>query len=134
MARPPVPQKKTVPPGGYKLIKTMAARGCRKMDIAYALKMSPRTFDRVVAEDPKAMAAWENGRAEEHAALRNKLFEAAMDGNITAAIFLLKSAFGYVDRPTGDAIDAGRVTVEFKMPAALAPEQYVTLLKAEGNK
>lgn len=130
MTRPPAQRKKTVPPGGYKRIRELAANGAREVDIARELKMSPRTWDRVKRDDEKALAAWEAGRAVEHEALRGKLFDAAMKGNVAAAMFLLKTRFGY--REKGD--DGGgtdRVTVEFKLPAPLAPDQYVTMLKAQ---
>lgn len=125
-----VSRKKTVPGGGYKRIRELAANGAREVDIARELKMSPRTWDRVKREDEKALAAWEAGRAVEHEALRGLLFEKAMSGNVAAAMFLLKTRFGY--REKGD--DAGgtdRVTVEFKLPAPLSPEQYVTEFKAQ---
>jgi hypothetical protein len=124
MARPPVPAKKTVPPGGYKLIRTLAANGAREDEIARALHMGKRTWDRVKREDPKAEAAWEAGRAEEHNALRNTLFKAATEkNNIVAAMFLLKTRHGY--REKGDeGGDGGRVTVEFKLPAPLDPESH----------
>jgi hypothetical protein len=130
--RPPRPEKKTVPPGGYKLIRELAANGAREQDIAQALRMNLRTWMRIKAEDEKALAAWEAGRAVEHEALRGALFEKAIKGNIAAAIFLLKARHGYRER---DEAGAGgeRVTVEFKLPAPLAPEQYVELIKQQGG-
>ena len=125
--RPPVPPKKTIPPGGYKLIRELTANGAREVDIARALRMNLRTWMRLKEEDEKALAAWEAGRAVEHEALRGALFEKATKGNIPAAIFLLKARHGYRER---DELGAGgeRVTVEFKLPAPLNPEQYVTML------
>ena len=133
MADKPIVRKKKVPAGGYKRIREMAANGAREVDIARALRMSVRVWQEVRKEDEKALAAWEEGRAVEHQALHGSLFDKAMAGNIAAAMFLLKTRHGY--REKGDESgSADRVTVEFKLPAPLAPEQYVTLLKAQESE
>jgi hypothetical protein len=130
--RPPRPEKKTVPPGGYKLIRVLAANGAREQDIAQALRMNLRTWMRIKAEDEKALAAWEAGRAVEHEALRGVLFDKAIAGNIAAAMFLLKTRHNYREKGDEGAGDQ-RVTVEFKLPGAMAPEQYVEFIKQQGE-
>ena len=133
MSERPIVRRKKVPPGGYKRIRELAANGAREVDIARELKMSVRTWDAIKKEDEKALAALEAGRAVEHEALRGLLFDKAMSGNVASAMFLLKTRFGY--REKGDNTPgADRVTVEFKLPAPLAPEQYVTMLKAQESK
>ena len=128
--RPPPPPKKTVPPGGYKRIRELAANGAREVDIARALSMGEKTWQRIKAEDEKALAAWEAGRAVEHEALRGVLFDKALAGNVAAAMFLLKTRFGYREKgDEGGGTD--RVTVEFKLPAPLDESSYVTMLKAQ---
>lgn len=114
--------------GTLKLIRGLASRGVRDVDIANALRLTPGKFRQLKANNPKVAAAYEEGRAEEHSALRDALFDSAMKGNVVAAIFLLKARHGYNDRPE-PAAEAGRVTVEFKLPAPLAPEQYIELTK-----
>ena len=57
-----------------------------------------------------------------------------MDGNVASAMFLLKTRFGYREKGDDGNGGADRVTVEFKLPAPLAPEQYVTLLKAQESE
>jgi hypothetical protein len=133
MTDKPIVRKKKVPPGGYKRIRELAANGAREVDIARELKMSVRVWQDLKKEDLKALAAWEAGRAVEHEALRGVLFDKAMSGNVPSAMFLLKTRFGYREKGD-DGSGADRVTVEFRLPAPLAPEQYVTLLKAQESK
>ena len=133
MTDKPIMRKKKVPPGGYKRIRELAANGAREVDIARELRMSVRVWQEVRKEDEKALAAWEAGRAVEHEALRGLLFDKAMAGNVASAMFLLKTRFGYREKGD-DGGGADRVTVEFKLPAPLAPEQYVTMLKAQESK
>jgi hypothetical protein len=115
--------------GTLKLVRELASRGVRDVDIANALHLSLPRWQKLRASHPKVMSAYEEGRSSEHAALRNALFDAATQKyNVTAAIFLLKSRHGYVDQPQQQP-EAGRVTVEFKLPAPLSPAQYVELTK-----
>lgn len=134
MTDKPIKRKKKVPPGGYKRIRELAANGAREVDIARELKMSVRVWQEIRKEDEKALAAWEAGRAVEHEALLGVLFDKAMSGNIAAAMFLLKTRFGYREKGDDGSGSADRVTVEFKLPAPLAPEQYVTMLKAHESE
>ena len=134
MTGKPIKRKKKVPPGGYKRIRELAANGAREVDIARELKMSVRVWQDLKKEDLKALAAWEAGRAVEHEALRGVLFDKAMAGNVPSAMFLLKTRFGYREKGDDGAGGADRVTVEFKLPAPLAPEQYVTMLQAQESR
>ena len=134
MTDKPTARRKKVPPGGYKRVRELAANGAREVDIARELKMSVRTWQEVKKEDEKALAAWEAGRAVEHEALRGVLFDKAIAGNVASAMFLLKTRFGYRERGDDGSGGADRVTVEFKLPAQLAPEQNVTMLKAQVSK
>ena len=115
--------------GTLKLVRELASRGVRDVDIANALRLSLPRWQKLKGSNSKVMAAYEEGRSAEHSALRNALFDAATQkGNVTAAIFLLKSRHGYVDQPQQQP-EAGRVTVEFKLPAPLSQAQYVELTK-----
>ena len=71
------------------------------------------------------------GRAVEHDKLVGALFEAATKkGNITAAIFLLKARHGYVE---GVPFVQNSVSINYTIPAAMTPEQYVKAIEAEAQ-
>jgi hypothetical protein len=74
------------------------------------------------------------GRQYEHDALANKLIELALKGNISALIFALKSRHNYVDSGVGAAtVVENKVSVNFVLPDALKPEQYVETLAANAQ-
>jgi hypothetical protein len=90
--------------------------------IAWALGLTPQAWGRVKKGDPRAREALSRGRARELRALVDALFlEATEGGNVQAAMFLLKTRHGFVDRPEPEA---ARVRVEIQLPAALSEEQY----------
>ena len=74
------------------------------------------------------------GRQYEHDALANKLIELALKGNISALIFSLKSRHNYVDSGVGAAtVVENKVSVNFILPDALKPEQYVETLASNAQ-
>src|SRR5690242_12148930 len=93
--RPTGRPRKTLPANGLDVIRRLASNGCNEVAIAAALKMDVSAWRRIREEDPEARAAWQEARAIEENKLAGKLFEAAMNGNVTAAIFLLKARHGY---------------------------------------
>jgi hypothetical protein len=67
----------------------------------------------------------DEGREAEHKVLHNALFKQAQNGNITAAIFLLKTRHGYRE---GDQSEiANRVTINFQLPGAMPLEKFKTI-------
>lgn len=125
MGRP----RKTLLREHYPLISELAGRGVSECNIAKALGMSHDTFARIKREDKHAAAALTEGKAVEHDALLNPLFEAATKGNIVAAMFLLKCRHGY--REQVDLTPQNAVQITFQIPGALAPDQYTRLINQE---
>ena len=87
--------KKKLTSKDYPAIAAMAARGLKKADVARRLGMAVRTFDAVLERDERAREAYEAGLSELHEELVGGLVEKARNGNVSAAIFLLKAKFEY---------------------------------------
>ena len=72
------------------------------VEIANALGVGKDLLRHWLAENPRLSAALNRGRERERQALHGRLFKSAMDGNIVAALFLLKCRHaGYDDRGRG---------------------------------
>lgn len=125
MGRP----RKTLPKNGLELISDLSARGVKETEIAKALGMSFQTWKKIREENPEAKQAWEEAKAVECDALVGKLYDKAMDGDSSAAMFLLKARHGYRDHGATDASDASRVNLVFNLPAPLSPDQYGKLVE-----
>ena len=107
----------------YQQIEDWASLGVSEKDIARQLSVSPTTWREIKRRDPRAAQALEQGRGREETALVGALFDAALSGSVTAAIFLLKARHKYVDNPRPEPPDS-RVSINFQIPAALDPDQY----------
>lgn len=72
---------------------------------------------------PEVQEALNRGRAKEHDQLVAKLHERAMQGNVTAVIFVLKARHAYRE---GEAPEGGstNVQVNINLPSAMTPEEY----------
>jgi hypothetical protein len=68
-------------------------------EIARALGITVRTLKRLINDDPSLTDAADAAKDQEEAELRDCLMEMARKGDTVAALFLLKSRHGYVDRP-----------------------------------
>lgn len=77
-----------------KLIETYAARFLREEQIAVLIGIGASTFIEKKKEFPEIVEAIKKGRAKVAVNISNKLYEAAMKGNIAALIFLGKSVVG----------------------------------------
>lgn len=101
--------------------------------IAKLLKTSPDTLGRWLDENPKLRAAFDEGREREHMKLFTKLFDAAMSGNITAAIFLLKARHKY--RDNGDErVAQNNLQINFTLPGAVPLADYQAQVIAANPK
>lgn len=109
-------------------IQEMAARGLWDREIAQSIGMSPTTFIERKKENPALQAALDAGRAVEHEKLHNALYTAAMNGNIVAAIFLLKARHGYREQ---DAPRDAASQVVINLPGALPLEQFAKTINHE---
>ncbi len=80
----------------------LASVGCPDFEIAAAMGVARRTFERAKAEEPGFAEAMQAARARKHASLRRKLWGIAEDDDhpkqMTAIIFLAKAALGMNER------------------------------------
>ena len=56
-----------------------------------------------------------------------------MNGNVTAAIFLLKCRHQYIDQPKPEPQES-RVEIKFSLPGPLQPDQYQKVIEATPTK
>lgn len=79
-----------------------------KGQIADYLGISRPTFDAILERDERVSLQYKKGRSLAIVNVAKGLVQKAMDGNITAAIFYLKTQAGWVEQP--EATDAHEVT------------------------
>jgi len=72
-----------------KLVRNLAAMGTRYVDIAHKLEINDETLRKHYREE------LEGGRIDANAQIANTLFQQAKKGNMTAAIFWLKTRAGW---------------------------------------
>ena len=111
------------PAGAAKMVFELTSKGISEVTIGKALGVSYPTWQRWREEYSELTQAWEEGRGIEHDALFSVLFEAATkDGNIVAAMFLLKARHGYKEgEPVGVQ---NKVAITFQIPGSLSPTEY----------
>lgn len=112
---------------GTQLVERMAAGGHSDAAIAKALKMNRETFRFCRRRQPELEEALQRGRSAEEHTLVAKLHEAALAGNVVAAIFLLKSRHGYRDQ--GNASDE-RPNIIINLPDANSTDAYLRRIGA----
>jgi hypothetical protein len=120
-------QRLTIAPEQLPVIVKLAAKGVRELDIARAVGVSHQVWARQRVLQPEVADALDAGKQQMHDRLVGKLYAQAMDGNIVALLFLLKTRFGYRE---GEAQDA-RPQVIINLPTAAPLEQYAPALVAE---
>lgn len=119
-------------PDAAKRILALAKEGYSVSGIAGALGISPDTFLRWRDDYPELQRALDEGREREHVALFNTLYQSAMSGNTTSAMFLLKCRHGYRE---GDQSElANRVSINFQLPGALPLEQFARVIEHESDR
>jgi hypothetical protein len=125
-------KKKMPPENAMEVIEDAASRGCSEWSIAKALGTCFGTWRRWLDEFPELKEAYDQARAIEHDALVGVLFEKAMKGDSTAAMFLLKCRHNY--RDGGVTIeDNRRVQIGVVLPSSLNPDQYKMLIDGGGT-
>ena len=108
---------KQAPADAANRVLELAANGSSMLGIAGAFGTYPEVLRRWFDDDPALKEAFDQGRERERHTLHNALYRAAVEGgNMTAAMFLLKSRHGYREGDQGD--NANRVSIQFNLPAA----------------
>lgn len=117
--------RKDPPPNAAQRIREATARGCNRRGVAMALGCNVDVLVRWLDEHAELKEAFDDGRENERAALHGKLFEAAMNGAVVPALFLLKARHGY--REGEQESQANRVSVTFNIPGALPLDKYMVI-------
>lgn len=116
-------------PPAVDIVRNMARLGHPVPSIAAALGVSRETFNQCRKRQPEVDEAFAQGRAGLEHELASGLVKAAREGNIVAAIFALKSMFGY--RDNGQTDTAPKVAVQINLPAAMEAKAYSAMIEAE---
>jgi hypothetical protein len=112
------------PPDAAALIEDLAADGFSKFGVARRMGVARETLSRWLDEHPELQDAFDTGREKERYALHNMLYRLAVEEkDKIAAIFLLKSRFGYREGDQGD--QGNRVSINFTLPGAMKPEAFI---------
>ncbi len=119
------------PDNAAELIRRGAENGATLEQMSKALGVSPHTLERWRKEHPEIEQAIQQGKKVEHDKLVGKLFELAMAGNVTCILFALKSRHNYSDQ--GVPLVENRISINYQLPAAQQPEQYLQALAAEAQ-
>lgn len=82
-----------------KLIEDLASRGLSIKEIAESLGVDPSTVYNHKRGSKEFQDAIKKGRARGIYTVSNALFDAAINGNVTAMIFYLKARAGWSDKP-----------------------------------
>jgi hypothetical protein len=96
------------------IIELRAGQGMTLSQIALFCDVSDSTLDRWMSE-PKIKRAYERGRLIAHGQVAGTLFNLAIEGDTTAAIFYLKAQAGWVDKPQQTTENTGN-SVVFYIP------------------
>ena len=123
--------QKQPPKNAEKKIIELASSGVSKKGVARGLGCSPDLFNAWLDQYPELQAALDHGRELEHGELFGSLFDQAKTGNVTAAIFLLKTRHGYREGDQGDL--ANRVSVTFNLPGPQSLEDFSRTFDGEVN-
>jgi len=114
---------KEAPPNAAAIIEDMAANGYKVIGIAKRLNTSVRALQRWISENPDLQDAMDNGREVERWKLHNMLYLKAMNGDTTAAIFLLKARHGYRDQGA-EPNEGNKVQINFQLPGAMSMNDF----------
>ena len=115
-------KKITLPSNGLDTIRNLAERGVKETDIVKALGISYPTWLRIKEENEEARQVLEEARQIEENKLFGVLYEKAMKGDATSAMFLLKTRHGYLEG--NQQVNANQVNVKITLPGSMDPEDY----------
>lgn len=114
-------------------LEELARSGLSVAQIAGSLGMSESTLRNRLRESEALQLAIDKGRADSVEKVANKLFEAAMNGNVTAMIFFLKCRAGWkeTERHELTGADGEAVTIETNQEYDLSKLSLADLEKLE---
>ncbi len=107
----------------YSTIRSLAERGVKETDMVKALGISYPTWQRLKEEDERALEVFEEAKKIEEDALVGMLYEKAMQGDTTSAMFLLKTRHGY--KEGAEQVNANQVNVKITLPGSMEPKDYL---------
>ncbi len=115
-------------PAGYDLVATLAAGGMSEAGIAARLGMSRHTLTEVKKRDPALVAALHQGNGELETECVSELLKSVREGNVIAAMFLLKARCGYRDQGPTDGSNTGSPAVNIVINAPLSPADFLKVV------
>ncbi len=112
---------------GREIAERMLANGCSRATVAATLGISETALADAAARDPELAAAIERGDGALETELVGHLLQHAREGNVTAAIFLLKAKRHFRDStPVEPKTDRPNITIN--LPGAASPEDYARMI------
>jgi hypothetical protein len=121
---------KTKPgPAALELIRDACAEGATVGNICAVLNISRDTFYRWKDMYPAFAEAIKEGRSIEHDRLVHQLVSMALAGSVPCLIYALKARHGMLDNQVNHVVE-NKVSVNFILPDALKPEDYLKTLTA----
>ena len=114
----------TVTGEGRDVVERMLANGCSRETVAATLGTSTSTLAAAAERDEALSAAMQRGDGALETELVGHLLAHARDGNVTAAIFLLKAKRGMRDTGDDPRKPTERPNITINLPAAATPEAY----------
>lgn len=115
--------KKQPPDNAVQKVTNLAKRGVAETKIAKSLGVSFDVWLRWKTEIEEIRKAFQQARQIEEEALVGVLYEKAMNGDRTSAIFLLKARHGYIEGR--ENVNANQVNVQITLPGAKNEKQYL---------
>ena len=100
-------------PEQVEMCRKYAAVGLNNDQMAALCDVSPATFDLIIKRQPEVGKAISKGRASGIGGVANTLYQQAMSGNLTAAIFYLKTRAKWAEARAGD--DDQQTTTEINL-------------------
>lgn len=117
-----IPTQKT-----FKLVEMYASQGLTKEQIADCLGISYQTLNEKSKEYSEFSDAFKKGHAIGIQSVSNKLFEKALNGDLTAAIFYLKCRAGWSEKTSIEL--SGQIDV-----TKLSDEQLLSIIADKGSR
>ncbi len=118
-------------PKGVAMIEQLTADGVTLRNIAKTFGIDEVTLRAIRARQPEAEEAYHRGLAQEEEALVGNLRRAANEGNVLAAIFLLRARHQYQEKRAVDVnVNMGGVLV---VPERESVESYLERMRSQGT-